>query len=92
MIAEGTLFRAFGDTVSSITAAVEKLFDPEPFRLMLRAIDPQAPIERRAHDIISHLLAFAISTAPFGESAPFTADELTDVVLNGVLAHDERSH
>ena len=86
MIAEGTLFRAFGDTVSSITAAVEKLFDPEPFRLMLRAIDPQALIERRAHEIISHILAFAISTSPFG------ADELTDVVLNGVLAHDERSH
>lgn len=148
-IAEGTLFRAFGDKESIITAAVEKFLDPEPLRLMLRAIDPEAPIESQVHDTIFHLcsrfegmfgimsavgmhgrspgfdvhielsntviavlsehsgglriyasraaslirlLAFASSIAPFSESAPFTTDELTDVVLNGILTHDKGSH
>ena len=148
-IAEGTLFRAFGDKESIITASVEKFLDPEPLSLMLRGIDPDAPIERQVHDIIFHLrsrfegifgimsavgmhgrppgfdahaelsdlviemlsehsgklrihpnraaalirlLAFATSIPPFTGSAPFTTDELTDVVLNGILAYDQGSH
>lgn len=145
-IAEGTLFRAFGDKESIITAAVEKFLDPAPLRLMLRGIDPEEPIERKVHDIIFHLrsrfegifgimsavgmsgrppgsgsraelselvvavlsehtdvlridprraaslirlLAFASSIPPFNESAPFTTDELTDLVLHGILAPDQ---
>jgi len=45
----------------------------------------------RAASLI-RLLAFASSFAPFSESAPFITDELTDVVLNGILAHDRGSH
>jgi hypothetical protein len=45
----------------------------------------------RAASLI-RLLAFASSIAPFSESAPFTTDELTDVVLNGILTHDKGSH
>lgn len=145
-IAEGTLFRAFGDKESIITAAVEKFLDPAPLRLMLRGIDQEEPIERKVHDIIFHLrsrfegifgimsavgmsgrppgsgsraelselvvaalsehtdvlridprraaslirlLAFASSIPPFNESAPFTTDELTDLVLHGILAPDQ---
>ena len=141
-IAEGTLFRAFGDKESIITAAVEKFLDPAPLRMMLRGIDPEDPIEHQVHDIIFHLrtrfegifgimsavgmhgrppgfdsraelselvisvlserpgklriepsraaslirlLAFATSMPPFTESAPFTTDELTDIVLHGIL-------
>ncbi|MHC5796837.1 TetR/AcrR family transcriptional regulator [Lacisediminihabitans sp. FW035] len=141
-IAEGTLFRAFGDKESIISAAVDKFLDPEPLRQMLRGIDPEEPIERKVHDIIFNLrsrfegilgimaavgmtgkppgsrsrvgnpellaeliaenadvlriephrvasfvrmLAFASSLPPLRESAPFTTDELTDLVLHGVL-------
>jgi AcrR family transcriptional regulator len=42
-VAEGTLFRAFGDKESIITAAVARYFDPEPFRDALRHIDPEDP-------------------------------------------------
>jgi AcrR family transcriptional regulator len=39
-VAEGTLFRAFGDKDAIISAAIERYFDPEPFRNALRGIDP----------------------------------------------------
>jgi AcrR family transcriptional regulator len=39
-VAEGTLFRAFGDKEAILSAAVERYFDPEPFRNALRGIDP----------------------------------------------------
>ncbi len=42
-VAEGTLFRAFGDKDSLIAAAIEHYFDPEPFRDALRGIDPDEP-------------------------------------------------
>ncbi len=42
-VAEGTLFRAFGDKESIITAAIDRYFDPEPFRAQLREIDPDDP-------------------------------------------------
>ncbi|MFM9919904.1 TetR/AcrR family transcriptional regulator [Lacisediminihabitans sp. H27-G8] len=144
-IAEGTLFRAFGDKESIIAAAVEKFLDPEPLRMMLRGIDPEDPLERQVHDLIFHLrtrfegifgimaavgmhgrppgsdgraelaelvtavlserpgvlrveasraaslirlLALASSIPPFTESAPFTTDELTDLVLHGILQPD----
>lgn len=39
-VAEGTLFRAFGDKDAIIRAAVDRYFDPQPFRTALRGIDP----------------------------------------------------
>ena len=45
-VAEGTLFRAFGDKDALIRAAIERMFDPLPFRAALRAIDPDLPLER----------------------------------------------
>lgn len=139
-IAEGTLFRAFGDKESIIQAAVDRFLDPEPLRLMLESIDPQLPLRDRVHEILFHLqartsgivqmmsavgggrppvsahgsqfaeliagvlesegerlrvdsvtiayflrlIAFASSIAPFNEPHPFTVDELTDLILNGI--------
>lgn len=37
-VAEGTIFRAFGDKEALIEAAIEKFLDPEPLRRDLRAI------------------------------------------------------
>jgi AcrR family transcriptional regulator len=39
-VAEGTIFRAFGDKDTLISAAIARFFDPEPFRDALRGIDP----------------------------------------------------
>jgi AcrR family transcriptional regulator len=46
-VAEGTLFRAFGDKDSLIAAAIERIFDHAPLWAALRAIDPDEPFERR---------------------------------------------
>lgn len=54
-IAEGTLFRAFGDKESIIAAAVERVRDPEPLRNALRGIDPDEPTEAKVRQVL-HLL------------------------------------
>ncbi|HEX7834661.1 MAG TPA: TetR/AcrR family transcriptional regulator [Pseudolysinimonas sp.] len=54
-IAEGTIFRAFGDKESLIAAAVQRYFDPEPLRNALRGIDPDDPADEKVHQVL-HLL------------------------------------
>lgn len=51
-IAEGTVFRAFGDKESLIDAAIVKFLDPEPLRLELRAIDPQLPLDQKVLAVV----------------------------------------
>ncbi|MCS5718303.1 TetR/AcrR family transcriptional regulator [Herbiconiux sp. CPCC 205763] len=51
-IAEGTVFRAFGDKDSLIRAAAEKFFDPEYVRNGLRGIDPDDPLESKIAQVI----------------------------------------
>jgi AcrR family transcriptional regulator len=46
-IAEGTIFRAFGDKESLIQAAVERYLDPLPLRTALRSVDPGLPLEEK---------------------------------------------
>ena len=52
-IAEGTIFRAFGDKDSLITAAVARYLDPEPLQRALRSVDPTLPLERKIRDIVA---------------------------------------
>ena len=52
-IAEGTIFRAFGDKDSLITAAVAKFLDPGPLRRELKAIDPALPLDEKVLRIIT---------------------------------------
>jgi AcrR family transcriptional regulator len=54
-VAEGTLFRAFGDKDSIIRAAIEKMLDPKPFRDTLRTIRRDQSLEEKLADIIEHL-------------------------------------
>lgn len=54
-IAEGTIFRAFGDKDSLINAAIEKYFDPAPMREQLREIDPGAPLGEKVASVIEIL-------------------------------------
>lgn len=51
-VAEGTIFRAFGDKDTLVTAAIEKYLDPEPLRQALRSIDPALPLENKVRAII----------------------------------------
>lgn len=46
-VAEGTLYRAFGDKESLIDAAIAQYLDPEPMRASLRQIDPDSPLEEK---------------------------------------------
>ena len=56
-VAEGTLFRAFGDKESLLEAAVAKLLDPLPLITGLRSIDVDLPLEQKLNDILFHLRA-----------------------------------
>jgi AcrR family transcriptional regulator len=51
-IAEGTIFRAFGDKETLVQAAIEKYLDPEPLREALRSIDPGLPLEDKVRAIL----------------------------------------
>jgi AcrR family transcriptional regulator len=46
-VAEGTIFRVFADKDALIKAVLETVFDPEPVRRQLQAIDLSAPLEDR---------------------------------------------
>jgi AcrR family transcriptional regulator len=54
-VAEGTIFRAFGDKDSIIEAAIARVVDPEPLRNKLRGIDPEEPTEDKVRQVV-HLL------------------------------------
>jgi AcrR family transcriptional regulator len=54
-VAEGTLFRAFGDKDSLIEAAVKRVFDPQPTLAELAAIDPSGSLEDRLIEAVEIL-------------------------------------
>ena len=54
-VAEGTLFRAFGDKESIIGAAIDRIRDPEPLRNALRGIDPDEPTEDKVRQVLQLL-------------------------------------
>jgi AcrR family transcriptional regulator len=51
-VAEGTLFRAFGDKESLIEAAFQRFVDPEPLHRQLAAIDAELTLEQKVNDIL----------------------------------------
>ncbi|SEC05774.1 DNA-binding transcriptional regulator, AcrR family [Paramicrobacterium humi] len=51
-IAEGTIFRVFGDKDSVVSAAIDKYFDPEPFREQLRHISPEWSLDVKLRELI----------------------------------------
>ena len=141
-VAEGTIFRAFGDKQSLIRAAVEKYLESSPIRQPLTEINPGLALEdkiraavvvlqarfrgvfrmvsilgehphpRSAHDrkalnaMFSKLfepdlerlnippehvakllrwICFASSLPPLNDGEYYTADELTDMILYGIV-------
>jgi AcrR family transcriptional regulator len=152
-IAEGTLFRAFGDKDAILEAAVERYWDPAPFRDRMRAIDPDEPTGEKVRQLVQlfvdrfegvigfmsamrlqdhpppprrdpdqdessgmwfpiienmfrpgelavpprelgfllRLVAFGTAIPDFSAAHRFSVDELTRLVLHGVLPTDHRS-
>lgn len=141
-IAEGTVFRAFGDKETLLRAAVMRYLDPEPLLAELAAIDPEWALERKIRSIlvalrrrfdgvfrmmstlreedrptpvslrddttrlvavalgadqdrlgwgaaeiahVARLLAFSSSLPQMTAGTELTDDELTDLVLHGIL-------
>lgn len=46
-VAEGTIFRAFGDKDELLSATLEAVLDPEPLERALSEIDPDKPFEQQ---------------------------------------------
>src|SRR3954452_7450185 len=74
-VAEGTIFRAFGDKETLVSAAIARFFDPQPFRDALRAIDPDEPtvdkitqvvhiMRDRFHGVIGFMSALGMEGGP----------------------------
>lgn len=51
-VAEGTLFRAFGDKESIIQAALDRVLDPLPMRTALRGIALDLPASRKVDEVL----------------------------------------
>jgi AcrR family transcriptional regulator len=56
-VAEGTLFRAFGDKDAIVAAAIEKIFDHLPLLASLRGIDVDQPLEDKLQQVMTRLNA-----------------------------------
>jgi AcrR family transcriptional regulator len=56
-VAEGTLFRAFGDKDAIIRAAMEVVLDPAPLEAALREIDRELPLHQRLELAVEALQA-----------------------------------
>jgi AcrR family transcriptional regulator len=97
-VAEGTLFRAFGDKESIIAAASEKIRDPEPLRNALRGIDPDEPTEEKVRqvlellrerfdEVVQFMTAFRLHGPPPRTEKPEDAEWLT--VLESIFRPGE---
>ena len=54
-VAEGTVFRAFGDKESLVRAAAERFLDPLPLRAALKSIDPELLLEDKLKQVLELL-------------------------------------
>lgn len=95
-VAEGTLFRAFGDKESLLAAAIERIFDHEPLWAMLRGIDVHLPFEQklrrvvwllREHlgSIVSAVVALSITERP---RHPAPDDRELTLILRDLFTDD----
>jgi AcrR family transcriptional regulator len=94
-IAEGTIFRAFGDKESLVQAAITKHLDPTALRQRLAAIDPALPLEQKVAEIVELMLArfeqvFGFMAALGEVGRPPSPDERLafQAVIAGILQPD----
>lgn len=95
-VAEGTLFRAFGDKETLIAAAIERIFDHAPLWAALRGIDGDASFEHKLDRVVAllreHLsaivtavIALSISERP---ADPDPGDRQLALILRDLFADD----
>ena len=94
-IAEGTIFRAFGDKESLVQAAIEKYLDPEEFKAGLEAIDAGLPLEVKIRRIIElmqgrfrYVMGFMAALGEFGRPTVKNQRMLFAELIAGVLLPD----
>jgi len=93
-VAEGTIFRAFGDKESLIAAAVEVYFDPDTARNGLRGIDPDDALEAKLIQVVDLIRARVVGAmrmmAALGTRTPPTSRERgdTDEIIGRIFAAD----
>lgn len=94
-IAEGTIFRAFGDKESLVQAAIAKHLDPTALRQRLAAIDPSLPLEQKVAQLVELMLArfeqvFGFMAALGEVGRPPSPDERLafQAVIAGILQPD----
>jgi AcrR family transcriptional regulator len=99
-VAEGTIFRAFGDKETLISAAITRFFDPQPFRDALRAIDPDEPtvdkitqvvqiLRDRFHGVIGFMSALRMEGGPPPGAQRAPDDQEWLAILSQVFRPDE---
>ncbi len=96
-VAEGTLFRAFGDKEALIAAGVGRIFDHLPLWAALRSVDTGLPFEERLARVIGivrehfHEIVAAVVALGIKERPPVGADrqehQLADI-LTELFADD----
>ncbi|MET0932799.1 MAG: TetR/AcrR family transcriptional regulator [Mycetocola sp.] len=94
-VAEGTIFRAFGDKSSLLKAAVARYLDPEPLLTELAGIDPSEPLEQKIRAILGALRrrfdgVFRVMSTLSEEDRPTPASVREDIerVVAAALAPD----
>ena len=99
-VAEGTVFRAFGDKEAVITAAITRYFDPQPFRDALRGIDPDEPtvdkieqmiriLRDRFHGVVGFMSGLHMEGGPPPRSEPPPDEHEWLAILGQVFRPDE---
>lgn len=94
-IAEGTIFRAFGDKESLVQAAIEKYLDPGELQAGLAAIDANLPLEVKIRRIIElmqgrfhHVMGFMAALGEFGRPPVKNPRMQLAEIIAGVLRPD----
>lgn len=99
-VAEGTIFRAFGDKETLISAAIARFFDPQPFRDALRGIDPDEPtvdkitqvvqiLRDRFHGVVGFMSALHMEGGPPPTAHRAPEDQEWLSILGQVFRPDE---
>ncbi len=96
-IAEGTIFRAFGDKDTLVAAAIAKYFDPEPLRDALRAIDPALPLDNKIRAMVflmrerfSAMYQMIMAIGGGRPPAPHPPDEFASIIATALAPDSAR--
>ena len=91
-VAEGTIFRAFGDKESLFAATVEAALDPTPVVVQLRRIDAAAPLDVTLTQIVDVTRAWLTSVITLMMALYRTRADRTKQPSRSATASDDIEH